>query len=459
MLVTIVWFLDFFINPIEIQLRRSGTIKEAALRFALVCLLSVSAVIILIYTYRLAATTNASLIGVISDVLFAGRFNAELKQVEDGIAKSLSNGDIQAAVAQTAGIDRSLFVSMAICILFYSTIGKRLWPVIVGHESLFRRTTDESAAAAGTSLQLGDLAAARQYADELPDNHSLHVTINLREALNERRFNDAFEMIPDLVVRARRQNKFTEPVLLDAREKWGLLATISSGLDDGLGDIDFALWSIDQPYLEPRDLAKFIISLTLHGGPPQIAAFAQYLYTALENRGPRADLFREQVVSRFLVGAWEKVSNGKLDSASFDTSFLNYLVELVQTDKASHLLGRAPIFQRAPDEMNDSAFGDYYRLPDPYEWTEFSRFADLESVDRFYVTEIMNSMAQIAKRSGGESGMKAFNEISDARAKLEKHWGSPVFDRLGINAKLMDQVGVAIGDQVGAAIRSTLSKA
>jgi hypothetical protein len=71
----------------------------------------------------------------------------------------------------------------------------------------------------------------------------------------------------------------------------------------------------------------------------------------------------------------------------------------------------------------------------------------------------MNSMAQIAKRSGGESGMKAFNEISDARAKLEKHWGSPVFDRLGINAKLMDQVGVAIGDQVGAAIRSTLSKA
>jgi len=162
MLVTIVWFLDFFLNPIEVQLRRSGTINEAALRFAFVCVLSVSAVIVLIYTYRLATTPNASLIGVISDVLFAGRFNAELKAMEDGIMKSLSSGDINAAVAQTVKIDRSLIVSMAICLLFYLTIVKRLWPVIAGRESLFRRTAGESATATSTSLELGSLVAARQ---------------------------------------------------------------------------------------------------------------------------------------------------------------------------------------------------------------------------------------------------------------------------------------------------------
>jgi hypothetical protein len=449
MLVTIVWFLDFFVNPIEVQLRRSGTAKEAALRFALVCALSVSAVVVLIYTYRLATTGTASLVAVISDVLFGGQFNAELKDIKDGIAKSLSNGDIKGVLAETARIDRSLLASMAVCILFYLTIGKRLLPVIFGRASLFRRTADESMAATSTSIQLGDLAAARQYASELPDDHSFHVMIKLRDALNQRLFDDAYGMIQDLVARARRQNKLTEPVVLDAREKWGLLASISSGLEEGLGDIDFAIWSIDRPFLELRDLAKFITSLTLHGGVGQISAFSHYLHQALENKGPRAELFRDRVVGRFLIGAWEKVSNEKLDSASFDTSFLDYLVASVQTDKAGYLLREAPLFRRVPDEMNERAFLDHFRLPDPGEWTDSSRFLDLESIDRFYIVDIMIGMAQIAKQSGGDDGAKTFRDISDARIQLEKHWGSPVFDRLGFDAKFMDQVGAAIGSTLG----------
>ena len=445
MFVTIIWFLDFFLNPIEVQLRQSGTLYDTALRFALVCILSLFAVVVLVYTYRLTTTTDGSFIGVLSDVLFAGRFNPNLKAIEDELAKSLSAGDIKLTLAALGKIDRSLFVSLAACILFYSTIGKRLWPILKGRGSLFRRTTQESETAANTSLQLAEFDTARRYAVELPADHLIHSMINLREAIDQRRFEDAYEMIEDMVNRARRQNKHEQPVVLDAREKWFMLASISSGLQDGLGDIEFVIWSVDRPWLELRDLGKFIVTLSLYGGAPQVVAFSHYLYAVLAEKGTRAELFRQKVVSRFLIGAWEPVSHVSVDADSFETSYIDYLAGAVQSEKVSYLLRAAPIYQQAARDLDQKTFDDYVVFPDLKQWADVSRFSALQSIDRMYVVDVMISLAELAKQSGLDDALSLSSGISDAKSKLEEGWGMPIAERLGMNSELIRQLGAALG--------------
>ena len=87
----------------------------------------------------------------------------------------------------------------------------------------------------------------------------------------------------------------------------------------------------------------------------------------------------------------------------------------------------------------------------PDEWIDFSRFIDLKSIDRVYVVDIMITLAEVTKRSG-DNGILAAQRISDAKAKLEAHWGGPVFDRISVNPTSMDQLGAAIGSTLSVAI-------
>src|SRR5262249_18099408 len=149
----IVWFVDFLFNPIEVQLRKAGTTREAILRFALVAALSLVAVVVLIFTYRLVTNSNPSLIGVLTDVLFAGHFNPDRKEIEGAVSEALAHGDLRAALAAVWNMELSLFVSLAVCVLFYLTIVKRAIPMLLGGGSVFNRTPEESAQAGMASLQ------------------------------------------------------------------------------------------------------------------------------------------------------------------------------------------------------------------------------------------------------------------------------------------------------------------
>ena len=248
MYVTIVWFLDFFFSPIEIQLRQAGTARQATTRFAMICALSLAAIISLVYTYRLLADQKTSLAGVVSDVLFAGRFNTDFKQAETAFYDALVKADFAGAWGALSHIDQGFLISIAACLLFYSTIVKRIWPVLTGGASVFKRTEAESLTAAATSLQLGAFDDARSYASELPVDHPFANLIDIREAFAQCKFGDAYGMIAQFVIQSRRQNRSKAVTALDRRETWYVLAINSNAGLDGLLDLEFAVWSIDQPY-------------------------------------------------------------------------------------------------------------------------------------------------------------------------------------------------------------------
>ncbi|MCC7253707.1 hypothetical protein [Hyphomicrobium sp.] len=91
---TIIWFADLLVNPIERQLRTTGTASDAATRFVFVFGLAVLAVIVLIYTYRLLTTTNTSLAVVVGDVLFGGHFNPDVKRTVFSVYEALAAGNL-----------------------------------------------------------------------------------------------------------------------------------------------------------------------------------------------------------------------------------------------------------------------------------------------------------------------------------------------------------------------------
>ncbi|WP_129270712.1 hypothetical protein [Bradyrhizobium betae] len=445
MYVTIVWFLDFFINPIEKQIRSVGSFPKAVMRYAFVCIVSLFGAVVLIYTYRLTITTNASLSGTVSDVLFAGAYNEEFKGLKERISKSLLGGDFNAAWLSLAKIDRSFIVAMCICALFYLTIVKRVGQIVLGGGALLRRTDAESKLAVGTAVRLGDIQAARQYADELAPDDPLPIMINLREAIDQRDFDRAYGMIDDLTFRLRRQNKSKENVQLDAREKWFALAMQFWQLASGDAVLDFVRWSINRPELEPRDLAKFIVSLSIHSGPAQMMAVSHFLNVTLTNQGARAELFRKEVISRFLISAWDNVSGEPPDPATFETSYLDYLVAIAQTEKAAILLREAPIFHEASQELSDQVFRDFIAQVDPGQWSDASRYSPLKSVDRLYLVDILITLAEVAKGSGTAGGLSISAAIMASKTKLEEGWGGPALERIGIGQTELNRAGPSIG--------------
>jgi hypothetical protein len=450
MYATIIWYVDFLFNPIEVQLRQAGTVKEATVRFVFMCVLAIIAVVTLVYTYRILMSSNVSLSVVIGDVLFAGRFDTELKAAETAVYEALSKGDFVAAWEAFSNIKQGSLISVAACLLFYSTIVKRLWPILKGSESVFRRTETESAAAAAASLELGAFDDARRYASELPVDHVLVSLIDVREAFAKRRFNDAYGMIERLVNQARRQNRLVDSVTLDKREIWFALVVLGNSGPDGILDLDFAVWSVEQPYLQEHDLAKFIVTRAFYGGIPHVVAFAHYLYTVLEGRGERAAQFRENVVAGFLIGAWHTRTSETMSGAAFEKSYLEFLTSGIQTEKAYYLLKNAPVFMSAPIDLNDKAFSAFFPLPHTKglpvskDWVDVAIFANLQSVDRVYVIDTMATLAGLFAQSPDEETRQLAEQLVATRGKLEEQWGYRVFERLGMSNDILRQVGTAL---------------
>ncbi|MCC7253708.1 hypothetical protein [Hyphomicrobium sp.] len=336
-------------------------------------------------------------------------------------------------------------VSLIVCFLFYATLATRIWPFIRGRSSLFKRTEQESAVAAQTSIFVNAYDEARVYCKELPHDHPLVSVVDIRQAILHRDFDSAYASIERFVNRSRRANKIEDQVTLDSREKWFVLSMQANALADGMTDLDFMLWSIGQPYVQERDVAKFIVTRSLHGGVSQVTAFAHYLHMLLEGKGARYHHFRDAVVSGFLLGSWKRYSSSILGSKTFDVAIAQILEMAVQHDRAIFVLAGSPLYRTAPPEYDAMAFGEFLVMPNANEFADMAHFVNLEGVDRAYILDTLFTQHAILSRSSNPEQRDLAQKINATIENLQSDWGERVFERLGIDNEMFVKTNQLIG--------------
>lgn len=445
MYITIIWFLDFLVNPVEIQLRQSGSPTDVMYRFVALCVISILAVVILIHTYRLTSGAPTSLVTALIDVLFAGQSNPEVRRVMAAAYERFSAGDLVGSWTALAGMDRSLVVSITVCVLFYLTVGSRVKSLVMGGRSMFVRPEKESEQAANAAVIIGDYALARTYATELPRDHWSQSSIDVVESLSKRQFDKAFASIERLANRMRRSNGLEDAVQLDDREKWLLLGIKVNEMFDRDLELEFARWSIDQPYLQGRDLAKFIATRMISGGVPHVIAFAHYLSATLERTDPRTEWFRTHVISKFFAHYWNAHGHPTIEGGAFEANYADYLASAMHSDKVLHLVGSSPLFKAAPPELDLRAFGPTLGAPSLTEWADPNNFLQVQGADRFYVADALVTIGSVLSQNDNDDARALAQDLQRTKAQLEHAWGERPFDRLGLSDETVSRVAQAFG--------------